>query len=53
LLLVENGWTSVIRHRKDDEDRSPIYDELLAAEEAYVFIISQARNLLFNTNRFP
>ncbi|RPB05282.1 hypothetical protein L873DRAFT_1663782 [Choiromyces venosus 120613-1] len=34
LLLVENGWASVIRHRREDEDRSPIYDELLAAEEA-------------------
>lgn len=34
LLLAESGWVSVIRHRKDDEDRSPIYDELLAAEEA-------------------
>ncbi|KAH0538188.1 hypothetical protein FGG08_005204 [Glutinoglossum americanum] len=33
LLLVENGYASVIRHRRDDEDRSPIYDELLAAEE--------------------
>lgn len=37
LLLVENGWASVIRHRKDDDDRSPIYDELLIAEEAYVY----------------
>lgn len=34
LLLVENGYASVIRHRMDDSDRSPIYDELLAAEEA-------------------
>ncbi|KAI5796322.1 hypothetical protein DFH27DRAFT_563475 [Peziza echinospora] len=33
LGLVEAGWASVIRHRRDDEDRSPIYDELLAAEE--------------------
>jgi len=33
LLLVENGYVSVIRHRMDDPDRSPIYDELLAAEE--------------------
>lgn len=33
LLLVENGYASVIRHRMDDTDRSPIYDELLAAEE--------------------
>ncbi|PNS19064.1 Acid phosphatase [Sphaceloma murrayae] len=34
LALVENGYASVIRHRMDDTDRSPIYDELLAAEEA-------------------
>ncbi|KAK1093564.1 hypothetical protein LTR48_002047 [Friedmanniomyces endolithicus] len=34
LTLVENGYASVIRHRMDDSDRSPIYDELLAAEEA-------------------
>lgn len=33
LLLVENGYASVIRHRMDDTDRSAIYDELLAAEE--------------------
>ncbi|KAH9826566.1 putative transcription factor [Teratosphaeria destructans] len=34
LALVEAGYASVIRHRIDDQDRSPIYDELLAAEEA-------------------
>ncbi|KZF22963.1 hypothetical protein L228DRAFT_210766 [Xylona heveae TC161] len=34
LTLVENGYASVIRHRRDDEDRSEIYDDLLAAEEA-------------------
>ncbi|KAK5991067.1 Staphylococcal nuclease domain-containing protein 1 [Cladobotryum mycophilum] len=33
LLLVEAGWASVIRHRKDDTDRAPNYDELLAAQE--------------------
>lgn len=32
LLLVENGMASVIRHRHDDADRSPIYDDLLIAE---------------------
>lgn len=32
-LLVENGFASVIRHRADDTDRSPIYDELLQAEQ--------------------
>lgn len=32
LMLVENGYASVIRHRMDDTDRSSIYDELLAAE---------------------
>ena len=51
LMLVEAGFASVIRHRRDDgksnpaynssssysslsDDRSPYYDELLAAEEA-------------------
>ncbi|KAI1172840.1 tudor domain-containing protein [Nemania sp. FL0916] len=33
LALVQDGWTSVIRHRKDDTDRAPNYDELLAAQE--------------------
>lgn len=33
LALVEAGYASVVRHRKDDTDRSPAYDELLAAQE--------------------
>ncbi|KAI3320857.1 putative transcription factor [Xylariaceae sp. AK1471] len=33
LGLVQDGWCSVIRHRKDDTDRAPNYDELLAAQE--------------------
>ncbi|KAL2757726.1 hypothetical protein ACRALDRAFT_1061045 [Sodiomyces alcalophilus JCM 7366] len=33
LLLVEEGYATVIRHRKDDTDRAPNYDELLAAQE--------------------
>ncbi|KAG5983179.1 hypothetical protein E4U55_000615 [Claviceps digitariae] len=33
LLLVEAGWASVIRHRKDDTDRASNYDDLLAAQE--------------------
>ena len=33
LMLVEAGWVSVIRHRKDDTDRASNYDELLAAQE--------------------
>lgn len=32
LALVQAGYASVIRHRMDDADRSPDYDELLAAE---------------------
>ncbi|KAJ5832056.1 hypothetical protein N7474_000367 [Penicillium riverlandense] len=32
LSLVEAGYASVIRHRMDDDDRSPDYDSLLAAE---------------------
>lgn len=34
LTLVEAGYASVIRHRKDDDDRSPDYDALLLAEES-------------------
>ena len=33
MLLVEAGYASVIRHRRDDNDRSPYYDDLLASEE--------------------
>lgn len=33
LMLVEAGWASVIRHRKDDTDMAPNYDKLLAAQE--------------------
>lgn len=33
LLLVQEGWASVIRHRRDDTDRAPNYDDLLAAQE--------------------
>jgi staphylococcal nuclease domain-containing protein 1 len=33
LMLVQEGYTSVVRHRKDDTDRAPNYDELLAAQE--------------------
>ncbi|KAL8767177.1 MAG: hypothetical protein Q9209_006268 [Squamulea sp. 1 TL-2023] len=33
LMLVEAGYASVVRHRKDDTDRSPYYDDLIAAEE--------------------
>ena len=33
MQLVEAGYASVIRHRRDDTDRSPYYDDLLAAEE--------------------
>lgn len=33
LQLVQEGWCSVIRHRKDDTDRAQNYDELLAAQE--------------------
>ncbi|KAJ6257529.1 hypothetical protein Dda_7314 [Drechslerella dactyloides] len=36
LVLVENGLATVIRHRRDDEDRSPIWDTLIAAEEAAI-----------------
>ena len=34
LTLVEAGYASVVRHRRDDTDRSPDYDAFLLAEEA-------------------
>ncbi|KAJ2901887.1 Staphylococcal nuclease domain-containing protein [Zalerion maritima] len=34
LQLVQDGWCSVIRHKKDDTDRASNYDELLAAQES-------------------
>ncbi|EPQ57603.1 hypothetical protein GLOTRDRAFT_99467 [Gloeophyllum trabeum ATCC 11539] len=32
--LIEKGLASVVRHRQDDENRSPDYDKLMAAEQA-------------------
>lgn len=33
--LIEKGLASIVHHRRDDEDRSPDYDKLMAAEQAY------------------
>lgn len=33
LVLVQEGYATVVRHRKDDTDRAANYDELLAAQE--------------------
>lgn len=33
LQLVQEGWCSVIRHKREDTDRAPNYDELLLAQE--------------------
>jgi staphylococcal nuclease domain-containing protein 1 len=32
--LVEKGFATVIRHKRDDEDRSVELDSLIAAEQA-------------------
>ena len=32
--LIEKGLASVVRLKRDDEDRSPDYDKLMAAEQA-------------------
>lgn len=32
--LIEKGLASVVRHKRDDEDRSPDFDKLVAAEQA-------------------
>ncbi|TCD62798.1 hypothetical protein EIP91_006391 [Steccherinum ochraceum] len=34
--LIDKGLASVVRHKRDDEDRSPDYDKLMAAEQAAV-----------------
>ncbi|KAF8967855.1 hypothetical protein BDZ97DRAFT_1801575 [Flammula alnicola] len=34
--LIEKGLASIVRHKRDDEDRSPDYDKLMAAEQAAV-----------------
>jgi staphylococcal nuclease domain-containing protein 1 len=31
--LIEKGFASVVRHKRDDEDRSPDYDKFMAAEQ--------------------
>ncbi|KAF8743984.1 hypothetical protein AX14_013386 [Amanita brunnescens Koide BX004] len=31
--LIEKGLASAVRHKRDDEDRSPDYDKLIAAEQ--------------------
>ncbi|KAG8899320.1 hypothetical protein FRB99_006782 [Tulasnella sp. 403] len=31
--LIEKGLVTVVRHRRDDENRSPDYDKLIAAEQ--------------------
>lgn len=38
--LIEKGLASVVRHKRDDEDRSPDYDKLMAAEQAFVLFSS-------------
>lgn len=32
--LIDKGLASVVRHRRDDEDRSLDYDKLMAAEHS-------------------
>ncbi|KAG1716638.1 hypothetical protein ID866_516 [Astraeus odoratus] len=32
--LIERGFASVVRHRRDDESRAPDYDKLMVAEQA-------------------
>lgn len=32
-VVIEKGYASVVRHRRDDEDRSSDYDKLMAAEQ--------------------
>jgi staphylococcal nuclease domain-containing protein 1 len=47
--LVEKGLASVIRHKRDDEDRSSDYDKLMAAEQSYVLLHVNSPYLIFLT----
>ncbi|KAI0311712.1 hypothetical protein OF83DRAFT_1149705 [Amylostereum chailletii] len=40
--LIEKGLAGVVRHKRDDEDRSPDYDKLMAAEQT---AMSEARGI--------
>ncbi|KAF8622718.1 hypothetical protein AX15_006809 [Amanita polypyramis BW_CC] len=40
--LIEKGLASAVRHKRDDEDRSPDYDKLIAAEQVAA---SEARGI--------
>ena len=31
--LIDKGLASVVRHKRDDEDRSPDFDKFIAAEQ--------------------
>lgn len=33
LMMVQEGWCAVVFHKRDDQDKAPNYDELLAAME--------------------
>ncbi|KAG6879666.1 hypothetical protein C0992_013202 [Termitomyces sp. T32_za158] len=37
--LIEKGLGSIVRHKRDDEDRSSEYDKLIAAEQALVDVL--------------
>lgn len=37
--LIEKGLANIVRHKRDDEDRSPDYDKLMAADQMYAFVM--------------
>ncbi|KIJ39936.1 hypothetical protein M422DRAFT_75809 [Sphaerobolus stellatus SS14] len=44
-VMIEKGFASVVRHRRDDEDRSSDYDKLMVAEQT---AIAEARGIHSN-----
>ncbi len=51
--LIEKGLASAVRHKRDDEDRSPDYDKLIAAEQAYVNIRFHPPRSYLSTELLP
>jgi hypothetical protein len=47
--VIEKGLATVVRHKRDDEDRSPDFDKLMAAEqacEAFTIVWTSSNSLI-------
>lgn len=47
--LIEKGLAGVVRHKRDDEDRSSDYDKLMAAEQVLVPVVAVVSCIMIST----